>query len=70
MAITENYELFTWGNGEYGALGFGTRDNILEPRHLVIEKNDYVYLITSIACGKYHSICLTKKKKILTWGMG
>lgn len=28
------------------------------------------YIITQVVCGKYHSICLTRRKAIFTWGHG
>ena len=40
LAVTENHELFSWGCGSYGALGFGTREDIWEPRQLIINKGE------------------------------
>jgi len=28
LALTENGDLYSWGSGSYGALGFGSRDDI------------------------------------------
>lgn len=38
LAINEQHEMFSWGFGQYGALGFGTRDDIWEPRRLIIKR--------------------------------
>jgi hypothetical protein len=32
--------MFSWGCGQYGALGFGKRDDIWEPTRLEIFKKD------------------------------
>jgi alpha-tubulin suppressor-like RCC1 family protein len=36
LAITSTMRLFSWGNGSYGALGFGSLEDQVEPRELVI----------------------------------
>lgn len=41
------------------------------PRHLkMTDQRGVKYIITQVACGKYHSICLTRRKAIFTWGDG
>ena len=58
LAITNKNELYTWGMGEYGALGFGTREDILQPRHLNIQRNEVRMIIIEVSAGKYHSMVL------------
>lgn len=71
LAVTEAWELFTWGCGNYGALGFGSREDIWEPRHLELFMEDgEPFQITGVACGKQHSLCLTRKKNVFAWGTG
>ena len=63
--------MYSWGSGSYGALGFGSTEDINSPRHLKMSDHRGVkYFITQVVCGKYHSICLTRRKAIFTWGDG
>lgn len=68
LALTEELELFSWGCGNYGALGLGTRDDVHLPTKIIILKKEQVQPIIGIACGGCHSLCITKKKKIYSWG--
>lgn len=42
MALTNHYEMYSWGNGEHGVLGFGTLESISKPTLLQINQNDQV----------------------------
>ena len=73
LALTIDKEMYSWGSNSYGALGFG-EDNSQsqkEPRLLPIKdyKNS-ISRISQICCGKYHSLCLTTRQEIYTWGHG
>ena len=39
LALTSHGEMYSWGNGDYGALGFGTIKSIATPTPLVILQN-------------------------------
>ena len=39
LALTSHYEMFSWGNGDYGALGFGSIQSVLQPTPLHIKQN-------------------------------
>mmetsp|Transcript_42852 Transcript_42852/g.41172 ORF Transcript_42852/g.41172 Transcript_42852/m.41172 type:complete len:80 (-) Transcript_42852:47-286(-) len=70
LALTDEYEMYSWGCGNYGALGFGVRNDIKIPTKLQIIQANEVQLINGIACGKYHSLCISTKKKLFAWGSG
>ena len=60
--------MFSWGAGYYGALGFGSKKDVLEPTELKIGQN--FVEIEKVVCGRLHSICITKRKRIFSWGTG
>ena len=63
--------MYVWGSGASGALGLGKDDD--EPRPTILKIRDYsgkVQRIVQIACGRYHSMCLTEKNEIFSWGEG
>jgi len=70
LAITENYQLFCWGEGSKGQLGFGNRHPVDEPTRLLIKKKGFTSDICFISAGKFHSMVLTMKKKVFVWGEG
>ena len=61
LAVSEDHQMYSWGSGSYGALGFGGRVDINQPTLLKIEgEGGYLdHQVVDIACGKYHSMCLT-----------
>ncbi|KAJ8578677.1 hypothetical protein ON010_g520 [Phytophthora cinnamomi] len=80
-ALSNEGDVFTWGFGSSGALGHGTRDNCLEPRRLegpwarypVDEvdgenQSSETSVVTSIACGSYHTIAATSDGVLYGWG--
>ena len=63
--------MYSWGAGSYGALGFGRNDDEDKPRRLdIMDHQQQTYRVTRICCGKFHSICLTSRQNIFTWGQG
>ena len=65
LALTDDGELWAWGNGEYGRLGNGTSDcsYVPEPMEFFADMN-----IVSIAAGQSFSLALTEDGKIYGWG--
>lgn len=71
MVLTVSNELYSWGSGSYGALGFGSRDDKMRPEKLnIFDHKGNLFPITQICCGKFHSMALTDRKNIYTWGEG
>lgn len=50
--ITERGQVFTWGSGEHGMLGHGTKSAIAEPRRVEGLK---ALVCTAISCGAFHT---------------
>ena len=61
--------MFSWGSGQYGALGFGDTNDVSAPKLLEIDIG-ITQQVQKVACGKMHSMCLTTKKQVFTWGQG
>ena len=62
--------MFSWGNGEYGALGFGNLQSIQQPTPLFIRQNGVNLKVRSVVCGSMHSMCITSKQTVFSWGNG
>ena len=67
LALTDR-GVYAWGSSKYGQLGLGvTRQKTKRPEMISKLSN---YVITSIACGHYHSMALDIKGRLWTWGWG
>lgn len=73
-AVSDKGEVFTWGFGSSGALGNGARENSPLPGKIsgpwVSEQHGdgTASVITSIACGSYHTLVSTSTGKLYGWG--
>lgn len=65
--VTEDGRLYTFGGGEHGQLGHNDRVNKVKPTFVQALAGVFVSQIT---CGWSHSVALTNKGKIFTWGNG
>lgn len=71
LALTIYHELFSWGSGKYGCLGFDNTEDQKLPKKLEIKDyKDENINIKQIACGKFHSIVLSDRSSVYTWGRG
>lgn len=61
--ITEDGDVYTWGNGKSGALGHGNWDQVSLPK-----KVDKISNIVKIGCGIDFTICMDKDGKLYSWG--
>ena len=59
--------MYTFGGGEHGQLGHNDRVNKVKPTF--VEALDGVF-VSQITCGWSHSVALTSKGRIFTWGNG
>lgn len=64
-ALSSNGELFTWGYGGYGRLGHGDEQSHRTPKRVNALADDF---IVEVVCGWYHTIAITSKGLIYTWG--
>mmetsp|Transcript_21486 Transcript_21486/g.30089 ORF Transcript_21486/g.30089 Transcript_21486/m.30089 type:complete len:607 (+) Transcript_21486:80-1900(+) len=65
--ITEDGKMYTFGGGEHGQLGHNEKLNKVKPT-LVQALDDII--VTQITCGWSHSVALTSKGRVYTWGNG
>ena len=63
LAVTHSGELYSWGHGGYGQLGHNEPE---KNKPMLIQMSGKI--VTSIACGSYHSVALTSDGDIYTWG--
>src|SRR2546426_68161 len=63
--LTKNDNCYTWGNNYYGQLGLGNENGRFSPTILTLPNNEKILFI---ACGGYHTICLTKNDNCYVWG--
>ncbi|KAM9577975.1 X-linked retinitis pigmentosa GTPase regulator isoform 4-T4 [Trichechus inunguis] len=63
-ALTEDGELFMWGDNSEGQIGLNNISNVCVPHQVTIGKP-----ISWISCGYYHSAFVTKKA-VYTFGLG
>jgi alpha-tubulin suppressor-like RCC1 family protein len=64
VGLTKKGQVFSWGYNAEGQLGHGDKEARRLPTK--VESLDR-FVITTISCGKYHTVVLTDKGEILTW---
>ncbi|XP_059922232.1 E3 ubiquitin-protein ligase HERC2 isoform X1 [Gadus macrocephalus] len=67
LAVTENGQVWSWGDGDYGKLGRGGSDGCKTPK--LVEKLQDLD-IEKVCCGSQFSVALTKEGQVYTWGKG
>ena len=68
MATTELGKLYTWGYGGHGQLGHGETKNYIQPELVRHGLEDEI--VTVSAAGYGHSMAVTAKGELYTWGSG
>ncbi len=66
LAVTEDNQVYSWGNGEDGQLGLGNYLHSRLPRQILHLQTEN---ITQIACGKACSMAVTSRDVLYTWGI-
>ncbi|MEE6507642.1 hypothetical protein FKM82_027611 [Ascaphus truei] len=67
LAVTENGQVWSWGDGDYGKLGRGGSDGCKTPK--LIEKLQDLDIV-KVRCGSQFSIAITKDGQVYSWGKG
>ena len=67
MALTDK-GVYAWGSSKYGQLGLGHQRQMTKRPEMIKRLSQCV--VTSIACGHYHSVALDLKGRLWTWGWG
>ena len=66
IVLTENGQLFTWGDKFEGQLGLGKGiASALVPTRLRLPNDE---LVVEVACGYEHTLALTASGKVYSWG--
>ncbi|GAA0141368.1 ubiquitin-protein ligase [Lithospermum erythrorhizon] len=67
-ALTDEGEVFCWGRGEHGRLGFGDdkSSKMVAQKVQLLDRED----IVQISCGGTHSVARTKDGRIFSFGRG
>lgn len=74
-SFTDVGRLFAWGLGSYGALGIGSWVDCFTPTEVWFPDDDAEAqrrqtLVYQVAAGTKHSVALTTKGQVFTWGHG
>ncbi len=65
LALTSTGEVYAWGDNKFGQIGNGSSRTLEStPVKLAFQG----HLIIAISCGSLHSIALTEKGSVFTWG--
>ncbi|BBN20285.1 hypothetical protein MPTK1_8g17940 [Marchantia polymorpha subsp. ruderalis] len=68
MALTAKGEVYGWGRGEHGRLGFGDdKSSKMVPAQVNLLEDEF---IIQISCGGTHSVALTKDGRMFSFGRG
>ena len=67
VALTDEGEVYTWGCGEFGRLGFGHEDDCSVPQRVLVSKT-YASCISDVACGRDNTFLLTTQGHLLAFG--
>ena len=82
LALTEDNKLFSWGSSQGGQLGLPEKYLISQPNYIksfflssptqisIFSKSKKPEMIQKISCGEAHSIALTNKGMVYSWGFG
>jgi alpha-tubulin suppressor-like RCC1 family protein len=65
--VMNNGELFTWGQGYYGATGLGTQQNTFAPIK-VTTKNKEPFYVQSVSCGRRHTMAIMQSGEVQVTG--
>ena len=67
IVLTDSGKLYSWGFGEFGALGLSGVTLSAVPQLVKPLSNK---VVVQIACGEYHTLALTDKGDVYAWGRG
>ncbi|XP_037077204.1 E3 ubiquitin-protein ligase HERC2-like [Pollicipes pollicipes] len=67
LALTSEGEVYSWGEGDDGKLGHGSKSSCERPRLIDALRDKRV---ATVACGGSHSACVTVDGHLYTWGRG
>lgn len=68
VVVTAGGEVYSFGKNDYGQLGLGHARNAKVPSLVKISTSDSDEKIVDVSCGYYHTVVITEKGKLITWG--
>ncbi|KAJ0392770.1 hypothetical protein P43SY_009330 [Pythium insidiosum] len=68
VVTTAGGELYAFGKNDYGQLGLGHARNVKLPTLVRVTIGDSDEKVVDVSCGYYHTVAVTDKGKLLTWG--
>lgn len=68
VAVTTSGEVYAFGKNDYGQLGLGHARNVKVPTLVKIAISDSDEKIVDVSCGYYHTVVVTERGKLITWG--
>ena len=63
LAISTDYQLYSWGHNGYGQLGFKSSSFVSKPTKVASFEDSQPF---KVSCGSYHSVCLSYSKPRLS----
>lgn len=66
LALTTTHKLYTWGNNNYGQLGFGDTTSRKVPTE--VPTSGFSGAVISLAAGDTHTLVLVSPGKLYAWG--
>ncbi|KAF8772726.1 hypothetical protein HU200_005445 [Digitaria exilis] len=67
MALTSEGKLYGWGWNKFGQVGVGNNDDHCSPVQVHFPEEQK---ISQVACGWRHTLALSEKKNVFSWGRG
>jgi alpha-tubulin suppressor-like RCC1 family protein len=68
-AVTDAGTVYTWGDARAHQLGYQPHGFTNQPIPHLVESLDGVAFVVSIACGQSHTVALTDKGSLISWGL-
>lgn len=65
LFLSQDGKIFSWGNGGHGRLGLGDLSDRTEACNVIFPTNEK---FISVQCGASHSLALTAKGQVYSWG--
>jgi len=67
-AVTDAGTVYTWGDARAYQLGYQPHGFTNQPTPRLVDSLDGVAFVVSIACGQGHTVALTDKGSLISWG--
>ena len=69
FGLTENHEVFMWGDGQYNAVGKPEDFNLLRPEIIAISNLNQAEFVVDLRAGSNHTLALTSQGRVFAFGL-